>query len=88
MFKWWNDPGHGWLQVPLDIYNLVGFKASEYSYLDKHFPSGGFVYLEEDCDAPGFIKAWEEKFNRDFDEAVVDSEYQENIFIRMLRPLR
>jgi hypothetical protein len=48
-----NDPGHGWLRVPVTLLNKsldYGFKPTEYSYSGKKY-----VYLEEDCDATGFL---------------------------------
>ena len=55
-FTFHQDPGHGWLQVPLiEIARLgIGPKISRYSYL-----KGDSAYLEEDCDAPMFAKAFE-----------------------------
>lgn len=47
-----SDPGHGWLQVSRAQYEKSGITASCYSYQS---PSGK-VYLEEDCDAPNFIR--------------------------------
>ncbi len=41
-----SDPGHGWMMVPLGLFELVRGRASAYSYVD-----GGNIYLEEDCDA-------------------------------------
>ena len=55
-----HDAGHGWLQVPIAMYELSGFKASRFSYIDNEH-----VYLEEDCDAEGFerkIKAMNPDF--------------------------
>ena len=57
---WVSDPGHSWLAVDLD--DEDGFPdaerfASQYSYMDyagNNFC--GIVYLEEDQDAPAFIK--------------------------------
>ncbi|MDZ4263801.1 MAG: hypothetical protein U1B30_15900 [Pseudomonadota bacterium] len=48
------DPGHGWLQVPLHEVRKLGIadKISACSYM-----SSNMAYLEEDCDAPLFIKA-------------------------------
>jgi len=48
------DPGHGWLAVPFkDLYALgIEDKISGCSYV-----KGKTAYLEEDCDAPRFIKA-------------------------------
>ena len=51
-----SDPAHGWLQVPKRTYLAVGYAASAFSYQDEKF-----VYLEEDCDAPRFIKKAEAK---------------------------
>jgi len=49
---WWHsDSGHSWLRVPVAFVMAVGFEPSSYSYIDD-----GFVYLEEDSDAPKFIK--------------------------------
>jgi hypothetical protein len=45
---WHHDAGHAWLQVPL---SLVETAPSQFSYLDSKF-----AYLEEDCDAPKWIK--------------------------------
>src|SRR5262245_17970213 len=52
------DPGHGWLVVNREeIFSLgIELKVSSYSYQE-----GGLVYLEEDCDAPLFIKAKEQR---------------------------
>jgi len=54
-FNWLQDPGHGWLQVDRTLYEQVcarfGWNASTFSYQDDEF-----VYLEEDCDGPSFIR--------------------------------
>jgi hypothetical protein len=68
-----SDPGHGWLKVPM--MDLIGSgitnEISCFSYYTQ-----SHAYLEEDCDAPTFIKAVEQqgkqvKFNeveiQDFD---------------------
>jgi hypothetical protein len=41
------DPGHGWLQIPITLAKKLGIEAniSGYSYMDSKF-----YYLEEDCD--------------------------------------
>ena len=46
------DEGHGWLRIPKDIYELSGYKASNFSYEDNDY-----VYLEEDVDTYGWFKA-------------------------------
>ena len=53
MYKFISTPAHGYLCVPMADYTASGYKASKYSY--KLLNS--FVYLEEDCDARGFMIA-------------------------------
>lgn len=47
-----NDPGHGWLGVPMkDLFTLgIADAITPYSYLND-----GIAYLEEDCDYTTFI---------------------------------
>lgn len=55
--KFYSDPGHGWLAVPMHFIerlNLLGVKFSAYSYQSD---SGETVYLEEDCDMPLFLRS-------------------------------
>jgi hypothetical protein len=49
-----SDPGHGWLAVKLSDLKMLGIESeiSSYSYV-----KGMTAYLEEDCDAPAFIRA-------------------------------
>lgn len=49
--KYLQDPGHGWIAVPLDLIAEWGIAPSPYSYRDE---STG--YLEEDCDASLFTR--------------------------------
>jgi len=53
-YTFYSDPGHAWLQVPLDeIERLaVGKKISNYSYRNAYY-----AFLEEDCDASVFLDA-------------------------------
>ena len=46
--------GQGWLRVRKDDYLLTGFKATPYSYEDDTY-----VYLEEDVDAPNYLKLYQ-----------------------------
>ncbi len=63
--KWYTDPGHGWLRVPLQAVIDVGIaeRISSCSYVAKAHPGGlnataqPTAYLEEDCDAPAFLAA-------------------------------
>jgi len=57
-YTMYSDGGHGWLKVAkleLQWYD-VGEQISPYSY-----QRGDYAYLEEDCDAPKFIKALDER---------------------------
>lgn len=51
-----SDPGHAWAEVDKTLLKELGIRSqiSGYSYQkdDK-------VFLEEDCDLPKFIQAWE-----------------------------
>jgi hypothetical protein len=49
-----NDPGHGWLRVPLVEIALLGIEEqiTPYSFIE-----GNYAYLEEDCDCPRFLDA-------------------------------
>ena len=49
---WISTPEHGYLQVSKDAVKEYGFDPSCYSYQDTND-----WYLEEDCDAPSFLKA-------------------------------
>lgn len=59
-YKFHTDPGHGWLEVPFAMVYLLGIgdKLSSYSYMRDCQT----FYLEEDCDAGRFIRAYEAKF--------------------------
>jgi hypothetical protein len=48
------DPGHEWLSVPVADVAAARFTPSACSYIDR---AAGLAYLEEDCDAPGFLRA-------------------------------
>ena len=58
IYKFYGDPSHGWLAVKMqEIIDLgISQKISSFSYMH-----GQTVYLEEDCDAPIFVKAMQEK---------------------------
>lgn len=49
-----SDAGHGWLAVKLSDLKMLGIESeiSSYSYV-----KGKTAYLEEDRDAPAFIRA-------------------------------
>jgi hypothetical protein len=53
-YRFFADPGHGWLEVYRAEVVASGAKISGYSYYD---PLTDMAYLEEDCDAPNFLNA-------------------------------
>lgn len=53
-YRFFADPGHGWLEVPRREVMASGAKISGYSYYD---PVTDMAYLEEDCDIPAFLAA-------------------------------
>ena len=59
----YEDGAHAWLCVKRDVFGGLGIedKISPYSYKDWLY-----VYLEEDCDAGVYIKAWEKKYGTKF----------------------
>lgn len=58
-FTMYSDPSHGWLKVKESEVKEVGIEKliTGFSHV-----RGEYVYLEEDCDAPTFLKAYEEKY--------------------------
>ena len=84
-FVYYQDPGHGWVEVSLAILIDLGIasQVSHYSYVDDThtYINDPLVYLEEDCDAGLFIEAFQKKHGSQPD---LYSMYQENIFIRKL----
>lgn len=48
---WHSDPGHAWLEVSLTDVRRSKIEVSAYSY-----KRGKRAFLEEDCDAPKFLK--------------------------------
>jgi hypothetical protein len=48
------DPGHGWLQVPLTELDQLGIRSEITPYSYKN---GRFAYLEEDCDMGVYLDA-------------------------------
>lgn len=78
-YRFIEDPGHGWLEVPVEEVRrlCIEDQISGYSYVSK---CGQFAYLEEDCDASLFIRAKEAR-----GEILLQKcEYQEHTFVRSL----
>lgn len=55
-YTMYEDPGHGWLEVPRSVCAELGIldKISPYSYQSR---DGSMLYLEEDCDFSVFCDA-------------------------------
>lgn len=73
---YFQDPGHGWLAVPLPTLTEWGITPSRYSYRD-----GATAYLEEDCDAGLFMRAAKD---RGVSVELVESHSNGDSFIRSL----
>ena len=61
-YKFYADPGHGWLAVKIEELMQLGIitQISSYSYM-----RGATAYLEEDCDASLFFNAYKDKYGSD-----------------------
>lgn len=57
-FTFHTDPSHGWLEVHASELFKVGLLPSDFS--GYSYQQGNVVYLEEDCDAPVFIRSYEQ----------------------------
>lgn len=58
--KYYNDPGHGWLEVHVNL--LKRLKIVELISSCSYLSDGGILaYLEEDCDASILMKAAKEQ---------------------------
>lgn len=51
---WVSDSGHSWLKVNFVDYPSALEFTTGFGFIDQ---ARGFVYLEEDCEAVGFLKA-------------------------------
>ena len=75
------DPGHGWLAVPVSLLSKIGLNLNDFSVYSYRSNAGSTVYLEEDCDASKLVQALKEKgirFEIEFQHSNSDS------FIRSL----
>lgn len=52
LLEYVQDPGHGWVAAQAEQVRALGVTPTPYSYQD-----GETVYLEEDCDAPAYLRA-------------------------------
>lgn len=58
-FRFYQDSGHGWLKVPIDLLYRFGIadQVSGYSY-----ERGEYAYLEEDCDMGLFLTEYKRRY--------------------------
>lgn len=56
-FTYHLDPGHGWLEV--DWTELKALSLSPTDFSRCSYRKRNVFFLEEDCDAPKFLAAWE-----------------------------
>lgn len=77
--RWYNDPGHGWLRVPMQAVVSAGVagQISTCSYMSR---GGQVAYLEEDCDAPRFLMA----IGVSYSETIPEENLDDQCFIRRL----
>ena len=61
------DPGHGWLGVPVAEVRELGFAVSDYSYWQA---TTQIVWLEEDCDLTSFARALAARETASADRAI------------------
>jgi hypothetical protein len=66
IFTYYIDSGHGWIMVTDADLADVGLKPSMFSAKGQFVQrqSSQRIFLEEDCDAPQFLAAWEVKHGR------------------------
>ena len=91
----YDDPGHGWLAVPLDVLKLHQFRVASQ---EEHWPYGGdaptistysyvkndYAFLEEDADMSTFLQVMELKGI----DVSIDVQYQDPTPIRNYRSIR
>lgn len=85
-FTYYSDPGHGWVQVhKAFLEQLVGcdwrIVFSSFSYYSRR---DGFVYLEEDSDAPKFLGLC---LANSVEPTFTKQNFDTECFIRSLAPL-
>lgn len=71
------DPGHGWIAVPLSIIREWNIKPSQFSYRDETMG-----YLEEDCDASLFVN---EAKSRNVSIQIIEQHTNQDSPIRRMR---
>lgn len=83
-FTFHEDPGHGWLEVTLADVAEVGLNP--FSFSNCSYIRGSRLYLEEDCDAPLFLKYAREKYEKGSIKIITEL-YDDDCFVRDLNHL-
>ena len=65
-FAMLSDPGHGWLIVSPAWLEAVGLSLTDISTF-SYQRADGVLALEEDCDAPTFVQAFQARFGPLYD---------------------
>lgn len=76
------DPGHGWLKVPKEIFLQEISAVSPFSYSNEKY-----IFLEEDCDVSNFLNPFLKKYSlekKDVFDHVRETSTNEESFIRNL----
>ncbi len=78
---WYNDSGHGWLGVPMRMLLASGV-AKDISHCSYLSNAEKVAYLEEDCDAPKFLRA----IGMSFESAagIPETTYDGHCFVRRM----
>ena len=89
-YRFIEDPGHGWLEVPLVELVDLGIlnKISGFSYRSRDWR---LVYLEEDCDFATFARAKKWDLSGSFcaeEDCPWTTVYEDPTFVRDLPSLR
>jgi spore maturation protein CgeB len=64
---------HGYLKIDKQTFKQFNLNGSEFSQCSYYQPNNNCFYLEEDCDAPKFIKIVKDKgYKVNFNEINID----------------
>jgi len=76
------DPGHGWIAADVALLDSLGLtdRISGYSYRD-----GALVWLEEDCDAPLYLRALS---GAGIAYRIIETHTRGDAWIRSLKPFQ
>lgn len=63
-FPFISDPSHGWLLVTPGEMRQAGLTEDDITPYSYRHVTGEIIALEEDCDAPTFLRVWEKMIDR------------------------